>query len=233
MFTLPTLFPLAQGDAPSSWDPITIGILIVLLIIILVVIAVLWRFIGLYIRAWISGASVGMFDLIGMSLRKVNPVAIVNARIQAVRAGLDITTPEMESHVLAGGDVILFASSQVPAAEKDVWNPAFDRLMASVQITREEEHDLATDVGGPEGVVVVAALELVDEPGQRRLPLRGRLVSAARTRGSKSQTASGTPNPGVCARAEPEGALVTARPARSHRTGRRPKLGRIPRTWQR
>jgi uncharacterized protein YtpQ (UPF0354 family) len=40
--------------------------------------------------------------------------------------------------VLAGGDVILFASSQVPAAEKDAWNPAFDRLMASVQITRED-----------------------------------------------------------------------------------------------
>src|SRR5829696_3163799 len=95
---------LAQAD--QGWDPVTIGILVVLLIVILVVIAVLWRFIGLYIRAWISGASVGMFDLIGMSLRKVNPVAIVNARIQAVRAGLAVSTQEMESHVLAGGDVV-------------------------------------------------------------------------------------------------------------------------------
>ena len=53
--------------------------------VILVVVAILWRFIGLYIRAWISGASVGMVDLIGMSLRKVNPVAIVNATVLVLR----------------------------------------------------------------------------------------------------------------------------------------------------
>jgi uncharacterized protein YtpQ (UPF0354 family) len=41
--------------------------------------------------------------------------------------------------IVAGGDVVLFASSQVPAAERDVWNPPFDRLMASLQITRDEE----------------------------------------------------------------------------------------------
>src|SRR5215471_11495286 len=40
--------------------------------------------------------------------------------------------------IVAGGDVILFASSQVPAAERDVWNPPFERLMASLQITRDE-----------------------------------------------------------------------------------------------
>ena len=84
----------ADGSGSGGWNPITIGILVVLLIVILVVVGILWRFIGLYIRAWISGASVGLFDLIGMSLRKVNPLAIVNARIQAVRAGLDVTTPE-------------------------------------------------------------------------------------------------------------------------------------------
>jgi uncharacterized protein YtpQ (UPF0354 family) len=41
--------------------------------------------------------------------------------------------------LVAGGDVVLFASSQVPAAERDAWNPAFDRLMASLRITRDEE----------------------------------------------------------------------------------------------
>src|SRR5437016_1660459 len=34
--------------------------------------------------------------------------------------------------IIAGGDVVLFASSQVPAAERDTWNPSFDQLMASV-----------------------------------------------------------------------------------------------------
>lgn len=41
--------------------------------------------------------------------------------------------------ILAGGDVVLFASSQVPAAEKDIWNPPFFKLMSSLQITRENE----------------------------------------------------------------------------------------------
>src|SRR5688572_8532117 len=116
--------PLATADllaqANEGWDPVMIGVLVVLLIVILVVVAILWRFIGLYIRAWISGASVGMFDLIGMSLRKVNPVAIVNARIQAVRAGLAVSTPEMESHVLAGGDVIRVINAMIAASKANI-----------------------------------------------------------------------------------------------------------------
>jgi uncharacterized protein YtpQ (UPF0354 family) len=41
--------------------------------------------------------------------------------------------------IIAGGDVVLFASSQVPKAERDMWNPPFERVMASLQITRDEE----------------------------------------------------------------------------------------------
>src|SRR6266478_3110943 len=41
--------------------------------------------------------------------------------------------------IVAGGDVVLFASSQVPVAERDIWNPPFDRVMESLQITRDEE----------------------------------------------------------------------------------------------
>jgi uncharacterized protein YtpQ (UPF0354 family) len=41
--------------------------------------------------------------------------------------------------LIAGGDVVLFASSQVPVAERHIWNPPFDRLMASLEITRDEE----------------------------------------------------------------------------------------------
>jgi uncharacterized protein YtpQ (UPF0354 family) len=41
--------------------------------------------------------------------------------------------------IVAGGDVVLFASSQVPAAERDTWNPPFQQLMASLQITRDEQ----------------------------------------------------------------------------------------------
>jgi hypothetical protein len=41
--------------------------------------------------------------------------------------------------IIAGGDVVLFASSQVPAGERDVWNPSFQKVMASLLITREKQ----------------------------------------------------------------------------------------------
>ena len=41
--------------------------------------------------------------------------------------------------IVTGGDVVLFASTQVPVAERDAWNPAFDRVMASLKITRDQE----------------------------------------------------------------------------------------------
>ena len=41
--------------------------------------------------------------------------------------------------VVAGGDVVLFASTQVPAGERDEWNPAFDKLMASLRIMRNDQ----------------------------------------------------------------------------------------------
>jgi uncharacterized protein YtpQ (UPF0354 family) len=41
--------------------------------------------------------------------------------------------------IIAGGDVVLFASSQVPVAERETWNPPFAKLMTSLQITRENE----------------------------------------------------------------------------------------------
>ncbi len=41
--------------------------------------------------------------------------------------------------LIAGGDVVLFASTQLPAAERDVWNPRFEHVMATLEITRTEE----------------------------------------------------------------------------------------------
>lgn len=41
--------------------------------------------------------------------------------------------------LIAGGDLVLFASSQVPVAERELWTGPFDRLMQSLEITRERE----------------------------------------------------------------------------------------------
>ncbi len=48
--------------------------------------------------------------------------------------------------ILTGGGVVLFASSQVPAGERDVWNPPFQQLMASLLILRDDQ--LLVEVAG-------------------------------------------------------------------------------------
>ena len=61
--------------------------------------------VGLYIAARLSGAGVGIGQLIAMRLRRVTPTRVVNPRISAVKAGLDLPIEQLESHYLAGGDV--------------------------------------------------------------------------------------------------------------------------------
>jgi uncharacterized protein YqfA (UPF0365 family) len=90
------------------------------LIVLLVLLAIMGQFIGLYVRATVSGAHVGFMDLLGMRLRKVNAMAIVNSRIQASRAGLQVTNPEMESHVLAGGNVQRVISAMIAANKANI-----------------------------------------------------------------------------------------------------------------
>ncbi|MCL6584703.1 MAG: flotillin-like protein FloA [bacterium] len=59
----------------------------------------------LWIAAWSSGAYVGIVNLIGMRFRRVPPHVVVNARISAVKAGLDIAINDLEALYLAGGHV--------------------------------------------------------------------------------------------------------------------------------
>jgi uncharacterized protein YqfA (UPF0365 family) len=105
----------ASGGQVLIW--IVIGFVA---LVVLVVFVLLSQFIGLYVRATVSGARVGFTDLLGMRLRKVNALAIVNARIQASRAGLSISTPEMESHVLAGGDVQRVIAAMIAANKANI-----------------------------------------------------------------------------------------------------------------
>jgi len=58
-----------------------------------------------WVLALASGAPVSVVSLIGMKLRRVPPKLIVDARIMAVKAGLDVSANELETHYLAGGNV--------------------------------------------------------------------------------------------------------------------------------
>ncbi|MFN8341763.1 MAG: flotillin-like protein FloA [Cyclobacteriaceae bacterium] len=61
--------------------------------------------IGLWITAIFANVRVTIGELIGMRIRKVPPSIIVNSLITATKAGLQVTTRELETHYLAGGNV--------------------------------------------------------------------------------------------------------------------------------
>ena len=52
-----------------------------------------------------SGVKVGIGTLVGMRLRRVSPRKVIGPLIKAHKAGLNLTTNQLESHYLAGGNV--------------------------------------------------------------------------------------------------------------------------------
>lgn len=95
---------------PVVWGLIGLGA-----IILLVIVFVVSQFINLWIQALLSGARVGMFELVGMKLRRVDPRTIVFSRIRAVKAGINIPTNKLETHFLAGGRVAQVITALIAA----------------------------------------------------------------------------------------------------------------------
>jgi uncharacterized protein YqfA (UPF0365 family) len=118
---LPAL--LAQTDFMQI---ATIIVILVLLVIGLILFAVFARYFRLWIQSVTTGAGIGIFDLLGMTFRKVNPTIIVRSKIMAVQAGLGedtgITSKALEAHYLAGGRVPLVIQAMIAAKKAKTIN---------------------------------------------------------------------------------------------------------------
>src|SRR5438874_6042996 len=77
----------------------------VLAVIAFVLIIVFLKFFTTWVRARVASAPVSLGKMVGMRLRKVPVGLIVDNRITAVKAGLDVRSDPLEAHYLAGGDV--------------------------------------------------------------------------------------------------------------------------------
>ncbi|WP_458412455.1 flotillin-like protein FloA [Schinkia sp. CFF1] len=100
------------------------GIIFILLIVGLIIIAlsVLFTFVPvmLWISALASGVRVSIFTLIGMRLRRVIPSRVINPLIKAVKAGLNLSTNQLESHYLAGGNVDRVVNALIAAHRANI-----------------------------------------------------------------------------------------------------------------
>lgn len=90
-------------------------IVIIILAIIFLVLFFSFVPLGLWISARASGVKIGIFQLVGMRVRKVTPSRIVNPMIKATKAGLDVSINKLEAHYLAGGNVDRVANALIAA----------------------------------------------------------------------------------------------------------------------
>ena len=85
-------------------DPIFLGIVAVLVIILIFLFLYIVP-LNLWIRALVAGAPIGIGQLVAMRIRKVPAALVVDALINATKAGLHVSSNEIETHFLAGGNV--------------------------------------------------------------------------------------------------------------------------------
>jgi len=87
---------------------------------LLVIISLGLKFFGLWFRALLSGAPVGWGRLIGMWLRRVSPAVIVDSRIMLTKAGIPVESDLLETHYLAGGNVLRVCRALVAANKANI-----------------------------------------------------------------------------------------------------------------
>lgn len=96
--------------------------LIVAIVIAIIAISVLFTFVPvmLWISALAAGVRVSIFTLIGMRLRRVIPSRVINPLIKAHKAGITVTTNQLESHYLAGGNVDRVVNALIAAQRANI-----------------------------------------------------------------------------------------------------------------
>ena len=111
------MMPFAAEDVEIGTIAMIIGFLIAG-VLALIILAVFARYFRLWIQSKTTSAGIGMFDLLGMTFRKVNPSVIVRSKIMAVQAGIGedmIRSKALEAHYLAGGNVPLVIRAIIAA----------------------------------------------------------------------------------------------------------------------
>ncbi|MCU0879577.1 MAG: flotillin-like protein FloA [Pirellulaceae bacterium] len=114
---------------------IAVIVAVFVLFMMLIVFAVFANYFRLWIQSFLTGAKITIWDLIGMTFRKVNKDVIVKSKIMAVQAGLDedehgITSQALEAHYLAGGNVPLVIRSLIAASKAKIIRLSFREATA-------------------------------------------------------------------------------------------------------
>jgi uncharacterized protein YqfA (UPF0365 family) len=156
-----------------------------LLLIVLIIIGFFFLFVYLIpVRLWIAavaaGVRIGIFSLIGMRLRKVDPHVIINSMIMIHKAGLAVITDRLEAHYLAGGDVIRVVKALI-SADKANLELKFERACAIDLAGRDVLDAVKTSVNPrvidapKQGVLAAVAKDGIELKAKARVTVRANL----------------------------------------------------------
>jgi uncharacterized protein YqfA (UPF0365 family) len=160
-------------------------------IVVLFLFLFLLNFLNLYIQALMSNAKVGLFDMVGMKLRKVDIRTVVFSRIRAVKSGIEIPTNAIETHYLAGGRVpnVISAIIAAKGAKIDLpWSTATAIDLAGRDILDAVHTSVNPKVidcpssGGPRSTIDAVAKDGIQLKVKARVTVRtniARLVGGA------------------------------------------------------
>lgn len=108
--------------AETSTFALSGSVFIFLLVLVLFfVVSISMRYISLWFQAFVSGAQISLFNIVGISLRKIPPKIIVGAMINLRKAGIkNVTTADLETHYLAGGRVPDVVGAMIAADKANI-----------------------------------------------------------------------------------------------------------------
>lgn len=177
MDNLVMMIPAAAPVETYVWVGAVFAILVCIVILVL-----LGQFLSLWFQAFMSNAGVSMFDLFGMKFRKVDARTIVLSKIRAVKAGLEITTNDLETHYLAGGRVQNVITSLI-AADRARMNLGF-RTACAIDLAGRDVLDAVHTSVNPKVIdcpSVVSGKITIDAVAKDGIQLKARARVTVRT----------------------------------------------------
>src|SRR5437660_7312668 len=103
---------LAEGLPENAWMYIVGGVLVLFALIFMVI---FFSFLRLWVQCLLTGARVGIFDMVRMKLCNVDYSMIVRQKIALVQAGVKVATQDLEAHYLSRGNVPKVAVAVIAA----------------------------------------------------------------------------------------------------------------------
>lgn len=95
--------------------------------------------VNLWFTAQLSGVRINLLNLVLMRLRKVSPSLVTNAMITSTKAGLNISSNEIETHYLAGGNVNNVIKALISADKANI--PLDFKLATAIDLAGRDVFD--------------------------------------------------------------------------------------------